>query len=144
MPLYVNVDYLIHSSKTSIEIHTDGGKRMVGQAVSAEGKTTKIQLTQGQYRNDITRVVVHGREELTCAENARDEFVLRLLQGKTTMSNRTLIDLIWFPPETPTPVERSRQTPPTNAFSKLNDSQREVAAAMISDSQPIVIAHGTS
>ena len=69
---------------------------MVGQAVFAEGKTTKIQLMQGQYRNDITRVIVHGREELTCAENARDGFVLRMLQGKITMSNRTLIDLVWF------------------------------------------------
>ena len=117
---------------------------MVGQAVFAEGKTTKIQLMQGQYRNDITRVIVHGSEELTCAENARDGFVLRMLQGKITMSNRTLIDLVWFPPETPAPVERSSRTPQTSAFLKLNESQKEVAAAMISASQPIVIAHGTS
>ncbi len=116
---------------------------MIGQATSANGKTTKIQLIQGQYRSDITRVTVHGREELTCEENARDEYVLRILQGDIKLIGRPLVDLVWFPSADSLSRKLQHLSPPSNtAFSKLNESQKEVAAAMISPLQPIVIAHG--
>ncbi|KAI0090550.1 P-loop containing nucleoside triphosphate hydrolase protein [Irpex rosettiformis] len=130
------------SNQTSVEFHTNDGRSIIGQAISAEGKTTKIQLTQGQYRSDIKRVVVHGREELTCSENAREEFVLLILQGDIKLTNQLFINLVWFPSGNSARAERPRQPPTTAAFMKLNESQKEVAAAMISPSHPIVIAHG--
>lgn len=124
-------------------MQTAAGQRIVGQAVHAEGKTTTIHITQGTYRGGIESVRVEGREGLTCSEHARDEFILRLLQGEVSMQGHRFIDLLWFPP-----ADFTRQTrpehiaPSSSAFENLNESQREVSAAMISDDEPLVVAHG--
>lgn len=118
--------------------------KLIGQATSATGRQTSIQLTEGRYRSDITRVTVHGREELTVSESARDEFVLRILQGTIDLTDSLFIDRLWFPQGVATRADRLTHSPPpsTAAFVRLNQSQKEVAAAMLSPLQPIVIAHG--
>ena len=116
------------------------GQRVTGQAVHAEGRGTTIQVTGGTYRGGIERVRVEGREELTCAENARDEFILRLLQGDVRLRDitRPFIDLVWFPSSDFTRQTRPRHIVPSSlAFTDLNDSQREVSAAMISETEPL-------
>ena len=122
------------------------GQRIVGQALRAEGRGTTIKITAGTYREGIERVRIEGREELTCAENTRDEFILRILQGDVRLRDitRPFIDLVWFPSADFTRQTRPRHPVPSSlAFSELNDSQREVSAAMISETEPLVIAHGT-
>lgn len=126
----------------------------MGQAIQAKGKETTLQIVRGKYQTDVTRISVHGREELTNAENARDSFVLRLLQGKLTLQPRHLdpdggpsfIDSIWFPPPgarfTRTSVDVRRISMQLPLFNELNKSQREVAVAMMSGSVPLIIAHG--
>jgi hypothetical protein len=100
---------------------------------------------QGQYHGGkIARVVVHGREEFTFAENAREEFVLRLLQGATNLKDSVFLDLVWFPSPNVPLASRPPHilAPRTEEFSRLNRSQQGVGAAMISPTQPIVIVHG--
>ncbi|KAI0697439.1 P-loop containing nucleoside triphosphate hydrolase protein [Cytidiella melzeri] len=132
------------SNQTSVVFETDNGEIVTGQAVTTNGKRTRIQVMEGQYRGGITSVSVQGREELTCAENAREEFVLRILQGKSKLRDRMFIDLLWFPTANSaragTPVHPA--PPRTKLFMGLNKSQREVAAAMVSPFEPLVIAHG--
>lgn len=103
-------------------------------------------MRKGSYRDDVARITVHGREEATCAENAQDEFVLRVLRGEVQMIGRTFIDLVWFPSANTPRVDRPvyLAPPKTEAFSSLNASQRQVSAAMISPTEPIVIAHGAA
>lgn len=125
-------------------METSEGRRLVGQAVHASGKTTKVQLTSGGFANNIERIRVEGREELTCAENARDEFLLRLLQGEISLRSSVFIDMLWFP----SAQHLTRQSRPAHdislsrAFVELNDSQKLVATAMVSQKEPLVIAHG--
>ncbi len=128
------------------------GQRVVGRAVKADGKQTTIHLLKGNFHGGIERVSVQGREESTCAENGRDEFILRLLrresylQGEeTSRQGQRFINLLWFPMYEPIRISRPQHTPPRDAaFMDLNDSQRQVAAAMISITEPLVIAHGMS
>lgn len=126
----------------------------MGQAIQAKGKETTLHIVRGKYQNDVTRISVHGREELTNAENARDFFVLRVLQGELTLRPRyldsdgrpSLINSIWFPPSsarfTRASVDVRRISVQLPLFKKLNDSQREVAVSMISGSESLIIAHG--
>ena len=127
-------------------METSEGRQLIGQAIHANGKTTRVQVTSGNFRGDIERVRVEGREELTCAESARDEFLLRLLQGEISLRGSQFIDLLWFPSadqgkRQPRPLYN---VPSYTAFAKLNDSQKSVAAAMIAENEPLVIAHGLS
>lgn len=126
-------------------METEGGRQVIGRAVRAAGKETTIKLTHGKFQGGIKRIRVEGREQSTCAEIARDEFLLRLLQANVSLYGRLFIQLLWFPPPNFAKTNQPKHIAPTSdAFSKLNDSQREVAAAMISLTEPLVIAHGES
>lgn len=110
----------------------------------ANGKTTQIKLLKGAYSGgSFKAVTVHGREESTNSEVARNFFFLQLLQGVATLRGRSLINHIWFPrPGMIAPKKRGDQGPALPIFRKLNDSQRAVASAMVSTSENVVIAHG--
>ena len=123
---------------------TAEGRRVIGQAVGAEGKTTTVKVIQGNYRGGIERIHVEGKEELTCAETARDEFLLRLLLGEVSLYNRSFIEMVWFPKQGNKLGRFQHSAPFSEAFAKLNKSQKEVAAAMISTTESLVIAHGMS
>ncbi len=133
-------------------METSRGHRLVGQAVMADGKQTQIQLLKGKFHGNIKRISVLGREELTCAELARDEFILRLLRKEVSLPVHAInvrgpqfIEMLWFPKKkTPQRCTLSHVSPLSTAFMDLNDSQRQVVAAMISTTEPLVIAHGTS
>ena len=116
----------------------------MGQAIGVKDRTTQVAVTQGKYTGSAERIRVEGREELTYAEKARDEFFLRLLQGLASLDECPFVRLLWFPPQAQTPLPRTRHiVPDTAAFSALNDSQQQVAAAMVSTTkEDIVIAHG--
>ncbi len=100
--------------------------------------------SKGRYQGDIQRVSVEGREEMTCAEKACDAFILRVLRKEINLHSRPLINILWFPPPILAQIPRHKHISPVSpAFSRLNTSQRQVAAAMISTTEPVVIAHGT-
>ena len=86
---------------------------------------------------------MEGREELTCAESAQNEFHLRLLQGEISLEDCPFIDLLWFPSgEEITKVRSVYAAPSSASFSTLNNSQKQVVAAMISPEEGLVIVHG--
>lgn len=126
-------------------METKDGQQLIGQAVHAEGKQTTVRVMQGRYHGGIERIHVEGREESTFAETARDIFLLRLLRAEISLCDRLFIQLLWFPPP-----DLTRENQPQHieltfaAFSRLNDAQRKVTAAMISSTEPLVIAHGES
>ncbi|OSC98823.1 P-loop containing nucleoside triphosphate hydrolase protein [Trametes coccinea BRFM310] len=134
------------SKQTSIIMETEHGHSIIGHAVRADGKKTGVKVTGGNFRGDIARIRVVGREELTNSEIARDEFLLRLLQGVVpSLVESQFNRMLWFPAErvqgkakTSSPV-RLRIVNPNG---KLNDSQAQVVAAMRSLEEPLVIVHG--
>ncbi|THG92920.1 hypothetical protein EW026_g8158 [Hermanssonia centrifuga] len=141
------------SAQTQVVMETFRGHRLVGQAIKADGKQTHIQLLKGKFHGNIKRISVLGREELTCAEMARDEFILQLLRREisllslpmhvTNVPGQQFIEMLWFPrKKSPQGSRLSHVSPLSTAFMDLNDSQRQVAAAMISHTEPLVIAHG--
>lgn len=117
---------------------------MVGRAVHVEGRHTNLQLLDGQFRGDVQRVRVLGKEEASLAEVSRDMFLLHALREQITLQDRPFIERLWFP--SPTPPAR----PPVDVeavmrlkeFETLNASQCKVAASMISSSEPLVITQG--
>ncbi|CDO72676.1 hypothetical protein BN946_scf184985.g96 [Trametes cinnabarina] len=134
------------SKQTSIIMETEHGDSIMGHAVRAEGKTTGVQITGGNYRGNIARIRVIGREELTGSEIARDVFLLHLLQGVSLpLVQSPFIQMLWFdaadlkprairPPSVPLGLEHTDF--------KLNGSQAQVVAAMRSLEEPLVIVHG--
>ena len=67
------------------------------RAVTSKGKTTGLALTAGKLPQKVNRVRVIGREEATNAERARDEFVLRVLQGAAPLHASPFVQMLWFP-----------------------------------------------
>ncbi|KAI0343425.1 P-loop containing nucleoside triphosphate hydrolase protein [Trametopsis cervina] len=129
------------SAQTIVVLGRADGTEIRSQVKGASGKRTMLRVIEGQSRGGFTRATVHGREELTTAENARDSFALRVMQGFILPQDRRFINLIWFPSQTRMPA---RNGGPSESweFEKLNDSQRQVASAMLSTSEPLVIVHG--
>ncbi|KAI0827617.1 P-loop containing nucleoside triphosphate hydrolase protein [Trametes gibbosa] len=132
------------SNQTSVIMETAQGHSIVGHAVRTQGKGTGVVITGGKFRGDIERIRVVGREELTNSELAREEFVLSLLQGTTfSLVDSPYIRLLWFPtshvyPRTHLPTSIA----PVGHQFTLNQSQRDVVAAMTADNEPLVIVHG--
>ena len=120
------------------------GYEFVGRAASAIGKTTTIQLQTGKLSGTVERVRIVGREEPTGSERARDEFILLVLRGERTL-DEPFIHFLWFPPpeDLPRPIP-ARGIMKYPSIERLNESQREVVGAMLSDQMPLVIAHGTT
>lgn len=118
------------------------GDEFTGRAQCAVGKTTSIQLHGGNLSGTVERVRIIGREELTGSERARDEFILLALQGERSL-DIPFICFLWFPSPGNLPkavaVDGMVNYPST---ARLNDSQRGVIRAMLSDQNPLVIAHG--
>lgn len=126
------------------------------QAISAKGKTTGLVLLRGQkLPAKITKIQVVGREEFTCAELARDDFIQRILQGRMSLHASPFVNIMWFSgggkgtdktKKAQSGLKRvnvaSRSGVGVPTFEELNPSQRRVALAMVSEEEPLVIAHG--
>ncbi|EIW59192.1 uncharacterized protein TRAVEDRAFT_122448 [Trametes versicolor FP-101664 SS1] len=131
------------SKQTSIVIENKQGHSVVGQAVRADGKKTTLKVTGGNLRGDIKSVRVEGREELTSAELARDEFVLLLLQGVfPSLVESPYIRMLWFSTEKSPRYEPTAIPPFDPKVFKLNQSQERVVGAMQGENEPLVIVHG--
>jgi regulator of nonsense transcripts 1 len=120
------------------------GDEFIGRAQQAKGKTTTVQLHRGNLSGTVERVRIIGREELTGSERARDEFILLVLRGERSL-DVPFICFLWFPSlkNLPNPkaitIDDMARYP---SAARLNGSQREVIQAMLSDQNPLVIAHG--
>ncbi|KAG5638090.1 hypothetical protein H0H81_001857 [Sphagnurus paluster] len=121
-----------------IVMTNDAGKNFSGRPCYAKGKTTKIKFTGQVLSGTLHKVRVVGYPELTSPERARDQLVLHILQGIANLK-APFITKLWFPPNR---IQDLFDTDTSDAlFNDLNDSQKRVAAMMISDA-PLVIAHG--
>jgi hypothetical protein len=92
---------------------------------------------------------VIGREDRTCAENAWYHFLGSTLTMSRQRAVPFFVNAIWFPKnlEGQSGRQNARMESPlgnTSHLERLNDSQREVATAMLSVSacDSLVIAHG--
>ncbi|KAL1940377.1 hypothetical protein VTO73DRAFT_8949 [Trametes versicolor] len=113
-----------HCKQTYVKIN---GGEVNTQTYSARGKKTTLTFN-GKLSTDIRSVRVVGREDATSAENARDMFIVRLLQSAATLDRSPFVCLLWFPRNS---ISRSVQTP-QYYFETLNPSQIRVANAMVS------------
>ncbi|KAI0333205.1 hypothetical protein GY45DRAFT_320850 [Cubamyces sp. BRFM 1775] len=126
------------SRQTRVEFN-DG--KMIARPVGATGKHTTLTISGGRVRaKEITHIRVLGREEATCAELARDFFITQILQGEMVLDVSPFVRMLWFPNRQKN--KKAKKPATDEQFASLNDSQRRVAAEMIADGEPLVIAHG--
>ena len=109
-------------------------------SASVEGTFTKA--------NKVTHIRVIGREERTNTDQARYRFLRSFLNN--TRNIPSFAKIIWFPTNERGAQSRHNRRAGSSLCNvshllKLNDSQREVATAMLSISpcDSLVIAHGT-
>lgn len=113
-----------------------------GSACHAEGRSTTVRTFHNIGSKSIKSVRVIGKEELTLAERARDDFVLSLLQGVSDPHESEFIDMVWFPKQYMLPSKRDKIVDAPR-IGTMNDSQSNVVHAMTNaESYPIVIVHG--
>ena len=121
------------------------GKKSVGDARKAKGKTTNIHL-KNQLPGSLQSVRVIGRPEPTNAEKAADELLLFLLQGKATLRESLFVRDLWFPESRRRRSKgKSLHQEPAHklpVFQELNESQAKAARAMVSSSPELVVVHG--
>lgn len=131
-----------------------------GRVIETEGKTTNVQLMEKEDDGidhleeamDDIEIEIHGREDLTRAEAQRNRFIARLLQGQSALDTCDFIRKIWLPSNEDiaelnsvgafvkeTPVDP--ESDPLRG-TQLNQSQAEVARAMLSEQHSIALVHG--
>ena len=118
--------------------------QVIGVTAGAQGKRTTISSYKGNFTGIAHRVRVVGREELTLAERARDEFVLLVLRGERWPRHSLFVRLFWFPGvEELELLRRSKSGRVTSWQPRMNESQNKVVNAIIDASLPLVVVHGT-
>jgi len=137
-----------------VEFHSKNGGVVTAMPMRTIGRQTVAVPTQGHTRaglmDRVDRIRVIGREDRTAAENARYKF----LESSLTRSHRRhvpfFVNSIWFPKNLKGQSGRSDARTDSSfgkasqLFERLNNSQIEVATAMLSVStcDSLVIVHG--
>ncbi|KAG5643663.1 hypothetical protein DXG03_000543, partial [Asterophora parasitica] len=127
----------IRKGRQTVIMTNESGQDFFGQPCSSIGRRTNIRFTGQALAGTLQKVRVIGRPELTHPEKARDELLLLVLQGKTSL-RAPFIRRLWFPARNDLIL---LDTGVSIAFPTLNASQEQVASRMIS-AEPLVIAHG--
>lgn len=131
-----------------MKLHLKNGDVVTARPKRTNGRHTLAITAQG-LTDSVSHIQVMGREDRTCAEKARYQF----LESLATSRRRPVpffVNAIWFPKYLKGRSGRQdAETGPSfgNAsqlLERLNDSQREVATAMLSVSKrdSLVIVHG--
>lgn len=110
-----------------------------------DGRKTFI-ASKASAKTEVTKVRVIGREELTSAETARENLILRIMQGEQAMDSPDLsfVSLVWFPRRngaSPVKVMRAKLRSGRNN-QLLNQSQSNVVEAMLNSKASIIVVHG--
>ncbi|KAJ7576716.1 P-loop containing nucleoside triphosphate hydrolase protein [Mycena floridula] len=134
----------VRRSNQAMVVMTDSkGKMAFGNTQNTEGRKTNIKMLNGGLSGEISSVHVEGIDEPTNSERARDELILLALRGEKVLQDSQPVRLIWFP--TPEDMDQPRKSHHLGnryaGSSNLNDSQKEVVAAMMSESI-LTIVHG--
>ncbi|KAK0200666.1 P-loop containing nucleoside triphosphate hydrolase protein [Desarmillaria ectypa] len=128
------------SSQLAVILTTSDGYQIKGSPKKSQGKKTEIKVS-GHFHGTVASVKVIGREGGTNTEKARDELLLHALQGDCHLRHSKFVRMLWFPNEKD--EEDRIVVDPIVPFlaGKLNDSQKRVVSAMVSN-RPLVIVHG--
>lgn len=110
-----------------------------------DGRKTFI-ASKASAKTEVTKVRVIGREELTSAETARENLILRIMQGEQAMVSPDLpfISLVWFPRRNkshPVRIKGAKLRSGRNS-QLLNQSQSNVIEAMLNSKASIIVVHG--
>jgi regulator of nonsense transcripts 1 len=120
------------------------GQEFIGRADGAKGRTTDIKFKGTALTGELAMVRVVGKEELTNAEKARDEFILLALRGELQVTDARFLRLLWFSEseqrEEALHVPSTLQTV-TTRVPGLNASQTRTLEKMIS-TMPVVVVQG--
>lgn len=125
------------------------GERVIARAGGSKGRATNIKFNTS-LSGPVDTIRVIGREELTNAERAQYELLVRILQGDIRLPGTSpFIDVIWFTDEKKIlnrgECSMSRyQLDGTPGLDHVNPSQYEVVVAMCSTTEDsgLVIVHG--
>ncbi|KAF7357132.1 Nucleoside triphosphate hydrolase protein [Mycena sanguinolenta] len=127
---------------TCVIMTNASGKEFTGRADGVKGRITDIKFHRAALTGELAAVRVVGKEELTNAEKARDEFILFALRGELQVTDSPFVRLLWFCE----PGNHKKEPVPSTLrmtatrVSPLNESQKRTLAKMTS-SMPVVIAH---
>ncbi|KAF7358641.1 Nucleoside triphosphate hydrolase protein [Mycena sanguinolenta] len=128
---------------TCVIMRNTSGKEFTGRAEGVKGRITDIKFHRAALTGELAAVRVVGKEELTNAEKARDEFILFALRGELQVTDALFVRLLWFCEpgnRKKEPVPSTLRTTATRV-SGLNESQTRTLAKMTS-SIPVVIVQG--
>lgn len=86
-----------------------------------------------------------GKEEATCLDHQRSNFILFALQGQASIRSNPILRQIWFPSDEPSSESISSPVLLGQQYTKLNRGQRAAVQEMMkesSDNTRIVLVHG--
>ncbi|KAJ7888888.1 hypothetical protein B0H14DRAFT_2562042 [Mycena olivaceomarginata] len=84
----MKLENIQYQNRTSVIMTNDSGQELIGHADGAKGRTNDIKFKGTALTGKLAAVRVVGKEELTNAEKARDEFILLALHGELQSEQR--------------------------------------------------------
>jgi regulator of nonsense transcripts 1 len=113
------------------------------------GKNSNAQ-PERPLKDDIARIRVIGREEITNSETAQYHLLLSsLTDARPASGTSSFVTAIWFPKKAQSIERHDEETQSlsdhaSQILANLNGSQREIVVAMLSPApqDSLVIAHG--
>jgi len=133
----------------AILIQTKNGastNNVTGRARRVEGRSAQV-LVNGPVNGEIVSVSTIGKEDMTYAEIARQEIILYVLQGRTSLLSQPFFQHIWLPHERmfwPKPDGRTLEPYIYFPGRALNLSQEMAVEKILSsdDDNRVVVIHG--
>ncbi|TDL27109.1 hypothetical protein BD410DRAFT_879572 [Rickenella mellea] len=132
----------VRRSKSTHVVLTDAdGMQHVGRARGVNGRTTHVTTRSRVSTDEVKNIYVIGKEESTCAELARDEFLLLVMQGLRRLFSSPFVRYLWSPAECSRRFSGENVTH-AHIIDNLNQSQSNVVDAMTATDDPVVVVHG--
>ncbi|KAK0445637.1 P-loop containing nucleoside triphosphate hydrolase protein, partial [Desarmillaria tabescens] len=130
----------VHNSRFNTRIRPSPQARSSCLKFESHGKQTEIKVPSRFY-GTVASVKVIGREGGTNTEKARDELLLHALQGECHLRHSKFVRMLWFPNDKDAEDYLAVDPIPPLLAGKLNESQKRVVSAMVSNKH-IVVVHG--
>ncbi|KAI6038717.1 hypothetical protein EDC04DRAFT_2603755 [Pisolithus marmoratus] len=152
-PLSMKNDVIPGVSKTPRSSSSGWKLRRViqvwGRAIHVEGRKAQIEILGSLQAGEVNSVTTFGKANLTSAEVCRENVILAILKGESTLLSHPFVKAIWFPKHSICWLRSDHLKPKIPIYCanlKVNPSQERAIEKILSasDTDRVVLIQGPS
>ncbi|KAI6042878.1 hypothetical protein EDC04DRAFT_2563492 [Pisolithus marmoratus] len=136
-----------NSTQQFIRMETQRGDPVWGRAIHVEGRKAQIEILGSLQDGEVNSVTTFGKANLTSAEVCRENVILAILKGESTLLSHPFVKAIWFPKHSICWLRSDHLKPEIPIYCanlKVNPSQERAIEKILSgsDTDRVVLIQG--